>query len=416
MKTSMPMIIAHGPIAYLANENFQKKKISKLKFREQFLVAIFSFLFGILPDFDLFYTISRGIPAFEHHNLITHTLPFYILTWLILKLLLNFIYTSFNRRMQAVLDRRILNILVDTFLIATISHILADFLVNSVMIFYPFSDMRISILGGFLEPNLFAGYWHSVFFGIEVLAVSIFTFHVYRKFLREKVFATRVLQILIAISILYLPFSIYISLNTYNSSYMYDDISIEYDIDGDGLDDRRDMDIGNTGESNLEKVNEGELLNSVLNIVNINGWSVYSENSIMELVKSSYGGFDSYSLISQAYYDVHLPIEGVLNDYYVKSEGFESYTNNYSYRDLLFEYLEYQDDLLVLNTDSSVNLAISKIFFVVNKEGEILNLGITVEGNYMAIVLDSDERVRLHSYESVKGHYSQDMDKIYIQE
>jgi hypothetical protein len=252
----------------------------------------------------------------------------------------------------------------------------------------------------------------SVLFAIEMMFCAIFIHAVYVKFLHKRTVLTIVTRGVVVLCAIYLPFSIYMSFNTYNRSYMYDyEGKRNYDVDRDALGDSMDMDIGNTGKSNLEKVDEVQLLDEVLDIVNSNRWSAYGASGLKRL----YGGFDSYRVVSQAYFNVHLPFEPVLRDYSIKRDGFDSYDKRYEYKTLLFEYLEDENDLISLNLDATVNISNSKIFFIVNEDEEIVNLGITVEGNYMAIVLENDTNLRLHSYESVKEYYKENIGSIYIQ-
>lgn len=407
------MILAHAPISYLANEFIQKKSITKLKFNEQLLVAIFSLIFGILPDFDLF---LKNSPGFIHHNLITHTPIFYILIWLLLKLLSEPIYRALNKKSSAVLDRNLINILINTFLIATLVHLLCDFLVSSIMIFYPLWDTKVYLFKYIFEHNLYTGYVLSPLFAIEIIIIATFIYAIYRKFFLQRNTLTTILKTLIFLSIIYLIPSIYISLNTYNKSYMRDsDGNINYDVDYDTLIDSDDMDVGNTGENNIVKARESKILDSALDIINSKKWTSNHSSLVLSSLKYRFGGFNSYRLISQTYYSIGLPIEPVLRDYDIKKSEFDSYSKTYDYETLLFEYLKENDLLIELNLDATVNLPSSKLFFLEDEKGNILNLGITLEGNYLAIVFDGDSSLAMHSYEFTKEYYEEQIKKIYIQ-
>jgi len=407
------MYIAHAPISYLFNDIVQKKNLKKLKTEQKILVAIFSFIFGILPDFDLFLS---NIPGFMHHTFVTHTPFFYILIWIILKILINPISRTLNKRVSNFLDKELLNTFANTFLIGTISHLLADTLVSSIMLFYPLSNIKIHIFKYILEPNLFAGYFFSTLFAIEIVFISLFIYLIYKDFLQKQKIVEIFSKVLIILSGAYLLFSTFFSLSTYNRSYMYDkEENINYDTDYDTLRDQDDMDIGNTGDNNIVIASDEDILNSTLDIINSKKWSSYHRNSLIEKIKMVYGGFDSYSIISQAYYNIHSPIEPVLKDFAIKGNGFESYTKVYPYKQLLFEYLQKENLLIELNLDSNPNLPHSKIFFLINSNNEIINLGITLEGNYLATVFENDTYLHMHSYKEVRAEYLESIEKIYIQ-
>lgn len=410
------MIIAHAPIAYITNEAIQKKEISKLNLNQKILVMLFSFFFGILPDFDIFFLSSKNIPGFIHHEILSHTPIFYISIFILLKILLNPLYKMLNKKAANVIDKNILSILANTFLIATVSHLFADLIVSRIMLFYPLSDMKIFLFKYIFEPNLFAGYSFTPLFAIEIIIFLVFIYLIYNKFFKLNKLSTIFLKFLISISLLYLPFSIYMSFNTYNRSYMYDeDGQINYDVDYDTLEDGMDMDIGNDGRGNIEKANETELLDSTLKIVNSNKFTSSNEKSIASRIKYKFGAFDSYRLISQAYFDTGLPIEPVLEDFNSKKYGFESYGSNLNYISLLYEYLEKNNQIVELNLDSTVVLPISKIFFLMDKDEKIINLGITLEGNYLATILNSDRYLDMHSYQYIREYYKGEIEKIFIQ-
>lgn len=417
------MYLAHGPISFLANELIQKKKIEKLKMSEQILVALFSLFFGILPDFDILALSMFGGPRFIHHDIISHTPIFYIAIWVLLKIGIHFSTAIFDKKTNKFLDKRLLNILANTFLIATLFHLLADFLVDSIPLFYPIYSNRLHLLKFVFEPNIFAGLTFSVFFAIEILFICIFFFVIYKKFFRKNKFCTIFLQALIVLSAIYLPATIYISLNTYNSTYMYDeDGKINYDIDYDGVSDKVDMYVGNTGQNNLQSADHTDILEATLDIVNSRKWTNNHETPLLAKLRYLYGGFDSYRLVTQAYYDIRRPIGPVLRDYHTKRYGFESYFyDDYDYPNLLLNYLGESDQLLELNLDVNPELPEGKIFFVMesseteDERMEILNLGITLGGNYLATVLDKDENLTMHSYRTMREYYGGDVGKIYIQ-
>ena len=410
------MVIAHGPISYIANELIQKKRISKLKLHEQIFMAVMSLFFGILPDFDVFFLSGKKLPTFIHHDIIFHTPIYYIGIWILLKVLVKPLYTILNKKVSNVLDKNILNMLADAFLIGTISHMIADLFVGSIMFFYPISNIKIYVLKYLFEPNLFARYIYSPLFAIEMIVLAVFLYKVYRKFFRQYQFAKILLKSLTIISFIYLPFTIYFSVNTYNRSYMYDENgSVNYDIDRDTLNDSMDMDIGNDGRGNMEKADQTKLLDSTLDIINSRKLTSQDRGTLMSKVRYQFGAFDSYRLISQAYFNTGMPIEPVLKDFSFKKYGFTSYEEEFKYPNLLFEYLDSNNQLMELNLESISNLPASRIVFFKDKQDDIINLGITIEGNYLTIVLDDDQYLEMHSYKSVREYYSTEIEKIYIQ-
>ena len=411
------MYFAHGPISYLANEVIQKKKIKHLKMHEQILVALSSLFFGILPDLDILVLSVFGAPRFIHHDIITHTPIFYIAIWVVLRGGIYFSNRIFNKKTDKALNKRLLNILADTFLIATLFHLIADFVVDSIMIFYPISDFRFYIFKFIFEQNIFAGIPFSFVFALEIFFISIFLYAVYKKFFKNNKIVTILLQTLMVLTTIYIPFVVYVSLNTYNSSHMYgSDGKLNYDIDYDGVRDSVDMYVGNTGQNNLQRAKPEDVLDSALNIVNSNKWTGFHENSVLARIKYLYGGFDSYRLVAQTYYDIHLPIGPVLRDFHIKNYGFESYFySDFDYPNLLLNYLGVNDRLLELNLDATiVDLEYGKIFFVMEEE-KVVNLGITLRDNFLAIVLETDENLTMHSYEALREYYGERISNIYIQ-
>lgn len=411
------MYLAHGPISFLANETIQKKKIKKLNSNEHILIALASFFFGILPDFDLFVYSMLNIPTFMHHDFISHTPIFYIAIWILLKILVNPIHTLLNKRTGKTLNREFLHILVDTFLIATMGHLLADVLVTKIMLFYPLTDSKFTLLFRILEPSLFSGYFLSPIFFLELIFISIFTLVLYRTFLKENRFINALTKSFVVITTLLFPFSIYVLLNTYNRSYMYDqDGKIQYDADYDTLKDTLDMDIGNVGKDNITQAKAEDLLVSALDIINSKKWASSKDSKdLTTRLKYRFGAHDSYRIVSQAYYNVNLPIGPVLRDYAIKRDGFISYSYEYDYTELLFDYLEENNMLMEIDLDQSPELEAGKIFFLTDNSNDILNLGITLGGTTLATVLEDDTYLQTHTLEEASQNYKDLFEKTYVQ-
>ena len=432
------MYIAHGPISYLANEAIQSKKIKQLKMGEQILVALCALLFGILPDFDILLLSMLNVPRFIHHGIVTHTPIFYIGIWLLLKGLIYVKEKFLNKRTNKTFNNNLSGILANTFLIGTLFHLFADFIVDSIMLVYPVSEYRFSLIKYIFEPNLFASFPFSVMDSIEIFFIGLFIYALYKKFFKKNKVVDISLKILLLVTTLYIPFTIWASSNTYNRSYMYGEgQTLVHDIDYDSVSDGQDPDVGNTKEDNLEKVNSEELLKEAEEIVASGKWTKQDSNTLMAKTKDVFGGFSSYRIVSQAHYNLGLPIEPVLRDYHIKKYGFESYFyTDYEYPTLLFEYLEEKGLLEEVQMNEDTSLIPGKIFFLVEKipesadavvNGEkeeqeklnILNLGITLEGNYLATVLKEDEYLTKHTYEEVSKIYQSEIYKeefvLYIQ-
>jgi hypothetical protein len=417
------MYIAHGPISYLANEAIQSKKIKRLKMSEQILVALCALLFGILPDFDIFLLAMLNVPRFIHHGIVTHTPIFYIGIWAILKGLIYIKGKFLNKKTNITLDKNLSHILANTFLIGTLSHLFADFIVDSIMLAYPLSEQKFYLIKYLFEPNLFASFPFSVMDSIEIFFITLFIYALYRKFIKKSKVVGLSLKAFILIGALYIPFTIWASSNTYNSAYLYEDGNqVTQDLDHDSISDGQDPDVGNTEEDNLEKVDSNKLLKEAEDIMTSGKWTNQDSNMFLEKVKDAFGGFSSYRIISQAHYNLRLPIEPVLRDYHVKTYGFESYFySDYEYPTLLFEYLDKKEMLEEIEMGEEISIVPGKIFLLVEKvDGNnsgntdeddkenlnILNLGITLEENYLAIVLEGDEYLTKHTYEQVEEIYN----------
>jgi len=425
------MYIAHGPISYLANEAIQSKKIKRLKMGEQILVALCALLFGILPDFDILLLSMLNVPRFIHHGIVTHTPIFYIGIWIILKGLVYIKGKFLNKRANKTLNNDLSHILANTFLIGTFSHLFADFVVDSIMLVYPVSEHKFYLLKYIFEPNLFASFPFSVMDSIEIFFIALFIYALYKKFVKRNKIVEISLKILILLGTLYIPFTMWASSNTYNRSYMYgEDNKVIQDIDYDSISDGQDPDVGNTKEDNLEKVNSDKLLKETEEIMTSGKWTNQHPNVSVEKVKNAFGGFSSYRIISQAHYNLRLPIEPVLRDFHIKKYGFESYFySDYEYPSLLFEYLQEKEMLEEIEMKEGIALSPGKIFFLVGKVDDInngnteeedkeklniLNLGITIEENNLAIVVKEDEYLTKHTYEEIREIYKGEF-IIYVQ-
>jgi hypothetical protein len=403
------MYIAHGPISYLANEAIQSKKIKRLKMSDQILVALCALFFGILPDFDIFILSMLNVPRFIHHEVITHTPVFYIGIWIILQGLIYIKEKLLNEKTNKALDNNLSHILANTFLISTLFHLFADFLVDSIMLAYPLSEQKFHLLKYIFEPNLFAGFPFSVMGSIEIFFIALFIFALYKKFIKRNKVVDISLKALILITALYIPFTMWVPAWRGQTPI--------FDSDYDTIADGQDPDVGNTKEDNLEKVNADKLLKEAEEIMASGKWTNQDPNSFIKGIKNAFGGFGSYRIISQTHYNLRLPIEPVLRDYYVKKYGFKSYFfSDYEYPTLLFEYLQEKEMLEEVKMEEDISIIPGKVFFLVDPEEElnIINLGITLKEKHLATVFAKDDYLTEHTYEEVKEIYNENF-VFYIQ-
>jgi len=282
---------------------------------------------------------------------------------------------------------------------------------TGIVFFYPLAKVKFGILQVFDTQNLFLPYVFSPMFALEILAIFIFIGLIYKKALKSNKAVNILLKSLTALSVALFVSMVIISQYTYNNSKMKDpDGTINYDIDYDRLIDSDDMDIGNNGKNNILKANSVDISDSALNIVNSHKWTANPK------IHYSFGGFDAYRLVSQTYFDAHLPIEPVLNDYIVKNSEQKKYPSKRTdYITVLFNYLQSQDILIELNTDESVGLPYGKLLFIQEDSGKIINAGITLEGNNIAIVLPDDKVLQMHGYNVLLESYINENSHVYIQ-
>lgn len=402
------MFFAHAPISYLSNSLIQRKEISKLSDQEKIIVCLFSLFFGILPDFDYFILDLSNFPSFLHHEVISHAPILYIMVWLILRLLAKPIYNKLNKRAKGFCHIELLNILINSLLIGTISHILADTVTSYTFLLYPFSTTEFHTLEFVLESNLFSGYFLSPLFSIEIIIIALFFMIIYRDLFKRKKIVTLSFRILFALTFIYFGFTLYTNLNTYNNCHLYaEDGTRNPDIDYDKIKDSIDMDVNNNCIDNITETDNTDLYESALEIINTHKWADNTK------IKHIYGGFDSYRLISQIYYNLHSPIEPVLDNYYVKYIKATYNTNDLDYTELLYEYLNTN---LVITELQSNSFTSGKIIFLKDSNDNILNIGITLKNDYIAIVLPIDTNLQTHTYKEIYEYYKKDLDKIYIQE
>lgn len=401
------MFLVHAPVSYLANESLQKEKISTLKNSQKVFIAFLSLIFGILPDFDFLLLMMFDRPSYTHHDFFTHTPIYWIGLWFILVIVSKLIYHLFNRETKEFISKDFLNIILNTFLIAGLSHFLADLLIGNIMVFYPFSNEHFTLLRYVLEPSYFTGYFVTVYFAIEIIILAIFFWVFSKKFLIKQKWDDVVALVLLVLTTLYLAFTIFMNVKTYNNTSL-EDTNIPYmyyDMDYDTLRDIEDWDVDNDGINNIEDAHVEKIVENVKRIIGSNKLAISSPNTLTERIVYRYGALDSFRLVSQAYYEDFSPIEPVLKDFYIKNLDSKKYRVNFDPQKVLKEYFEFYEMLIDLNVDSNPLLEKGKIFFLINENNEIMNMGITLEGNRVGIVLPGEKFVQYQTFDGIMKFY-----------
>lgn len=389
------MFIAHAPIAYMLNEKVQKKGISKLGRREQILIALFSLFFGILPDFDYFILLNSRVPTFQHHLYYFHSLVFWIPMWVLFYLSTLLVYRYLESRHRKIFTKQFLNILSLTFVLGTLSHLLADLLVSYNAILYPLPT-QVSVLGGVFHINFFTSYFFSMQFAIELIILGIFGYLILKRFFKSVIFSKAIKFVYIPLSCFYLIFCIFMNLNTYNKGFEMSNGSVMYDKDFDGIIDSKDMDTDNDGVNNLKDADIDVVKGNAKRILSDSG---YTDNT--KLFKY-FGGMSSYRLVSQSYFEANKAIEPVLSDYYRKETNTFSYGLDFKYDEYLYIYLDTLNPLV--KYDEQTDISKFDLFFVISNE-EVYNLGFVFDNDNIGTVLKSDFRTKLHSFRDVVDTY-----------
>lgn len=393
------MFIAHGPLSFILNEKIQKKEIEKLTPGEHIGIALFSLFFGILPDFDLLLLSMTKYPPFQHHQVFTHSILFWILLWLLFRFLIYLFKNITKGKYKKVLSDTFLSVLHKTFLIGTMSHLFGDILFSHSQILLPL-QMEVTILGEIFSKNYFSGHFFTVSMTLEILIVIFFTYLLYKIFFKQSKLFEYFLFILAGFSTIILFLNMYISLNTYNKAIHFQDGIVVYDQDFDTIIDYQDSDTDNDGVNNIESIQRSKLAFDVREILE-GKYLTSSGDSIWSRYIHLHGGLNSYRLISQAFFEQNRPIEPVLREFALREYNIREYDIPYSYSDLLYGYFK-QNNLL---KDFNVNVESGSIFFVVDDD-TVVNMGIVLDNNMVGIVLEQDTRTRLHTLVSIKEEYS----------
>ena len=403
------MFIAHAPISYLANEAIQGKRIKRLKFSQEVFIACFSLFCGILPDFDFLVLLAFRKPSFTHHDLISHTFIFWLALYLLFLLLYKLFYKRFNKKTRDFLNPDFFKVLSLTFLIGTFSHLIADILVGGVMLLYPFSTNDFSILQNLFPTSFFTGYYLSFYMAIELVFITIFFVVFSRKFLQKQKWDDPIAYISLGLSVIYLLLSVGIYSQTYNNGFHYDERhDITEDLDYDGIKDVYDYDVNDNDVNNIDEATSSHISSAAENIVTSEKLAIAQKKTLLPKEKFLYklGAMDSYRIISQAYFENRLPIEPVLEKEVKNRMEQPTYDIEFNEVDELYTYLRNNEYLLTLNTSSGYHLLPEgKIFFLLDENMEIVNLGITLTENNLGIVFPNDTRLVKHSYKELEETY-----------
>ncbi len=397
------MYIAHGPISYILNESIQKKKISKLNTEKQLLVMIFSILFGILPDIDILILRIVNIPSFLHHLIFTHSIVLYLFLWIFLNLFFWFLKKFLNKRNRKVLTDELLNVIQLSFLIGTMSHFLADILFSYSRIFFPI-QRQFTILGNIFATNYFASYIFNPTFAIEILLSFLFLLMFYKRYLKEIKLLKILFYFLISLSVILFGVNIFMNLNTYNKANHFVKNSMVLDKDYDKIHDRYDWDTDSDGVSNILEIDRKQMI-SFIKSISTGKYLVSSNASFLNKIASPFGGFNSYRILSQAYFEQNLAIEPVLIDYFRMENSLERYSVEIKYIDTLHQYLNQY------GVESSIDTP-GGIYFVLDENINILNMGIVIDDENVSTVLGDDQRLILHSKSEVLDIYSSEDIKV----
>lgn len=392
------MYIAHGPISYITNELIQKKRISKLSTHEKTIVLILSILFGVLPDVDLAILSMTNTPVFLHHNVLTHSITLYFLLWIFLVIFFQILKKLLNKEGRKTLNDNLIKVIHYSFLIGTISHLLADSLFTSLNLFYPL-QAEVNILGGVLENGYFTSFVYSPSFALEILFILIFIGMLLKRYIKYFMVIKYLLYVSLFISLSYLGFTVYMNQNTYNTPITNKNGEEILDIDYDGVQDIYDIDTNNNGIVNIfeyDRIKGKEFVESISN--NTYFTSTFKNN--WENIKFKFGAFSSYRAVSQTYLQQNLALEPVLLNYVRKRDNIQTYSIQYSYPILLYEYAKENEYLSIPNYE----LDSGKVFFVIENE-KLNNMGIIVDETNLVTVLEGDTRLKKHTKTEIESTY-----------
>jgi hypothetical protein len=221
--------------------------------------------------------------------------------------------------------------------------------------------------------------------------------------------------ILLGLSVIYLIFTIGMYTQTYNNGLRYDENNdVCEDLDYDGIKDIYDYDVNDNDTNNIDEAVSSHLASSAENIVKTGGITVALINITAEQkILYKYGAFNSYRIVSQAYFENDLPIEPVLEKEVKNRLEVSTYNIEYEEVDELYTYFRNREELSVTDINSLRKSEEGKIFFLLDEDLEVINLGMVLTDGNVAIVFDEDTKLQNHTSEEIAEEY--DMESVLIQ-
>ncbi len=408
------MYLAHAPISFLTNRIIQKRNLTELNQSENIIIGLAALFFGILPDFDMLVLLGTTTPTFMHHSIISHAPLFYIAIWIFLKLLFKLLDKFFNKSTRRVFNPLFTDILINTFLIGTLLHLLGDIFAEDIMLFYPFSTQYFTLFKYSLEPNLFTGYFYGITAGVEAVIIGIFIAKLLDIFFKKGTVLKVVKFFAISLGVLFFSYTVYTNVSTYNSNILYgEDNKPNYDIDYDTLYDGLDMDVDNDGKDNIIDINLKTLVARTEEILKSKKWTADpNDTSLIGKIRYKAGGLTSFRLISQAYWNSHSPISPVLKDMLTKDGSIQKYSWEYNSLNAFYKYFNTKE--LLTNWDRNTAPESGAVMFVLDEKENVLNTCIVLTNGNIGVVLPYDKNLQTHTYTDLTNYYSESNMKFLI--
>jgi len=175
---------------------------------------------------------------------------------------------------------------------------------------------------------------------------------------------------------------------------MYDNNGkANYDVDMDWLNDKKDMDIDNDGIDNIVDIDLRKLTKEVKNISESGKLASFDTGTIQYM----FGGFNSYRLLSQAYFNISSPIEGVLRNTIKERE----YWTKLEYPELLYGYFNANALLKELDVTQESVLNIGTLIFLLDEGDKVVNIALVIDEDSVGVVLPQDRQLKTHTLQEL---------------
>lgn len=362
------MLIAHGPLSYITNYVVFKKRLKEMPLKGQFIFFAFTFLVGILPDFDFFYLAAKNLPMYLHHNIVSHTPIFWIMIFLLLKLV--FHYLPFEKYLKIRIKKEDINLYINAFGIGVLTHLIGDILIGYTMVLYPFSNYGTTILGDLIPNNPFSGYTLNPLFALEMVVCAFSISLFFSTFIKIKLRLFS--RLLISFSLLLLPIYLFFYIKTYiPSDENGDDGFPRYDIDNDGLINWKDLDVDNNGIDNYKQLDKRKVAEEVKKIINERELVGYETNNIYQKTLYLFGGLSVERAILLACDNTGQPIEPVLISF--------AKDQNINEKDVLFSkfftpYPQTDGDIFYLNGSLGIRISQNEYLWEIGGNPRVIDL------------------------------------------